>query len=220
MKINDCEFPDDALYEPEGFVWLRVGTPGEAFLGITSIQAALAGRLTKVTAKPLNEEYTRGRSIGLLESGKYFGAIRTPVDGVLVEVNERVLSEPKLLSEDPYREGWFARLRTKSNPADSGMRSATELRDVLASQIAALRVHCFAAFPDYEMFEIGTECAAVLVRLDELIERAKLGEVVHLVSDDWTAPVEMENWSMRTGHVVVESRKEGNLFHFLVRKSR
>ena len=87
-------------------------------------------------------------------------------------------------------------------------------------QIRALRVHCFAAFPDYDLIEIGTECAAVLTKLDDLINRIEPGEVVHIVSDDSTAPIEMVRWSDRANQPVLETRKEGALYHFLVRKTR
>ncbi len=189
-------------------------------LGITSIHAALAGRLTKVEGRAVETEYDRGRSVGTLESSRYFGPIRTPIRGRLLAVNDAVVSDTRLLSEKPYAEGWFARIRPLSWEDDRRvLKTAAESKDALAAQIAALHVHCFAAFPDYELFEIGTECSAVLTKLDETLERADEGAVVHLVSDDWTAPMEMANWSQRTGHPILEERKEGNLYHFVVRKT-
>jgi glycine cleavage system H protein len=68
--------------------------------------------------------------------------------------------------------------------------------------------------------EIGTECSAVLVRLNDLLATIPMGEVVHLISDDPTAYVEMVVWSERTGQTLVDWRREGNLFHFIVRKVR
>ncbi len=124
-----------------------------------------------------------------------------------------------MLSEKPYTEGWFARLRPTAWDEDrASLKAALEAKELLAAQMIALRVHCFAAFPDYELFEIGTECAAVITKLDDTLAHAAEGEVVHLVSDDWTAPAEMVNWSQRTGYPVIEERKEGDLYHFLVRK--
>lgn len=219
MRVDSCEFPDDLLYDEEGLVWVRPEPSGEWVLGITSIHSALAGPLAKVTHRDPDSVYERGRSLGTLESGRYFGAIRTPVAARLVAVNDEVVRRPKLLSEDPYGRGWFARVRPVEPANRAGMADASHSRERLASQVATLRVHCFSVFPDHEMFEIGTECAAVISKLDELLEKSAPGEVVHLVSDDWTAPAEMENWSMRTGNPVVESRKEGTLFHFLVRKA-
>lgn len=220
MRIEGCEFPDDLLYEPDGLVWIRREPNGEVVLGITSVHAALAGRLTKVEGRPLDRDYSRGKSVGTLESGRYFGSVRTPVGGILVALNDRALGTPKILSESPYTDGWFARLRPQDWEGDrTGLKTAAESKDALAAQIAALHVHCFAAFPDYELVEIGTECQAVLTKLDDAMSHAAEGEVVHLVSDDWTAPAEMVNWSQRTGHPVIEERKEGNLYHFLVRKT-
>ena len=220
MRIDSCDFPDDLLYEPEGLIWIRREPSGDVVLGITSIHAAMAGRLTKVVARSTASEYDRGKSVGTLESGRYFGPIRTPIRGILIAINDAVLAMPKLLSEKPYQEGWFARMRPLAWDADAAdLRPAPEAKDRLAAQMAALHVHCFSAFPDYELFEIGTECQAVLAKLDEALGHAAEGEVVHLVSDDWTAPAEMVNWSQRTGYPVIEERKEGNLYHFLVRKT-
>ncbi len=220
MRIDSCEFPDELLYEPDGLVWVRLEPGGDLVLGITSLHAALAGRLTRVEGRPVGLEYERGKSVGTLESARYFGSIRTPVRGRLLSVNEDVISTPRRLSERPYVEGWFARLRPADWDRDRDtVKPAAQLRETLASQIAALRVHCFAAVPDYELFEMGTECSAVLAKLDDTLEQAKDGEVIHLVSDDWTAPAEMANWSQRTGHPVIEEQKEGNLYHFLVRKA-
>ncbi|TLZ58019.1 MAG: hypothetical protein E6K17_02075 [Methanobacteriota archaeon] len=208
------------MYDPEGLTWTRQ-EGREVVVGITAIQAAVAGKLTKVTAKPVGTEYARGRLIGTLESGKYFGTVKTPVGGILIAVNDAILAKPKVLSESLYREGWFARLRPTNWAADRNLLLPIEkAKGVLEKQIEALRVRCFAAFPDYDMYEIGTECAAVLVKLNELMSRMEVGEVVHIVSDDWTAPMEMDRWSAETGHPVIDGRKEGNLYHFLVRKVR
>ncbi len=201
-------------------MWIRREPAGNVLLGITSLHAALAGRLTKVEGRAVGSEYAATRSIGTAEGGRYFGAIRTPIRGALLEINGSVIATPRLLSEHPYTEGWFARLRPVDWDADRpSLASAADSRESLAAQRAALHVHCFAAFPDYELFEIGTECAAVLTKLDEALAHAAEGEVVHLVSDDWTAPAEMVNWSQRTGYPVIEERKEGTLYHFLVRKT-
>ena len=46
------------------------------------------------------------------------------------------------------------------------------------------------------------------------------GEVIHLVSDDPTADIEMLRWSEDKGQSLLETREEGNLFHFIVKKTR
>jgi TusA-related sulfurtransferase len=68
------------------------------------------------------------------------------------------------------------------------------------------------------MFEIGLECAAALTKLDELVSRIPIGEVIHLVSDDPTADLEMIRWSEQNRQSLLEMRTEGSLFHFIVKK--
>ena len=41
MRIESCEFDDDALYDSEGLVWAREER-GEVVVGITAILAAVA----------------------------------------------------------------------------------------------------------------------------------------------------------------------------------
>jgi TusA-related sulfurtransferase len=70
------------------------------------------------------------------------------------------------------------------------------------------------------MFEIGVECAATLTKLDELIDKIDVGNIVHVVSDDTSADLEMIRWSEERGQNLLEIRKEGNLYHFIVKKTK
>src|SRR5690242_15779927 len=144
MKIDGCEFPDDLLYDSEGLVWTRPLPSGDVQVGITSIYAALAGRIAKVSTKAAGIRYTRGSAIGFLESGKYFGPIRSPVSGVLQESNPAILARPRTMTEAVYGDGWVARISPSDLRADrGGLLRLPAGREALAKQIAALRVRCF-----------------------------------------------------------------------------
>lgn len=219
MQIDYCDFPEDALYDLDNRVWLRRLGGKTAILGITSVHSALAGRIIKVNFKPLGTVLQRGQSVATIESVKYFGVVRTPLSGTLVETNPALIEQPKLANDSPYELGWFVKVETGFLAEE--MKSLTDpasAQESLRSQIIQLRVRCFKAYPDYEMWEIGVECAAVLVRLNELIERIALNEVIHVISDDPTADIEMERWSDETGQLILESRTEGKLAHFIVKK--
>ena len=81
-------------------------------------------------------------------------------------------------------------------------------------------MRCFKAYPDHEMYELGTECAATLTKLDELLTKIDIGEIVYLASDDITADLELTRWSKENSQSILEIRKEGPIFHFLVRKEK
>ena len=221
MEIEHCVFPDDLLYDLDNNTWLRVEENGEATIGVTSLLPGIAGKLTLARLKAAGVDIRRGQSLGTLESQKFVGPIPSPVSGTLVKTNGLVIDKPRVVNDSPYEDGWIARVRPSQLALERILLSkSSESKTLFREKIAEFHVRCFKAFPDHEMSEIGTECSAVLIRLNDLLLTVQVGEVIHLVSDDPTAYVEMVVWSERTGQSLVDWRKEGNLFHFIVKKMR
>ena len=221
MEIDHCIFPDQLLYDVDNFVWANNNDNGKVSMtvGITSILTFIAGKICTIKIKNPGTDIKRGKSIGTLESNKYFGVVRSPISGTIVETNYSIVNNPKIVNDYPYTEGWFAKIRPNNMFGEiKALETIENCHAKIKPIIQQLHVRCFAAFPDYEMFEIGVECAATLTKLDELLAKLETGHVVHLVSDDGTADLEIIRWSEQTGQSVVELRKEGNLFHFIIRK--
>jgi glycine cleavage system H protein len=221
MRIDNCLFPENLLYDTENLVWISNNVEKETVtLGITTIMASIAGKLFSIKLKPVGTKVEKGKSCGVLESSKYFGVVRTPISGSIVDVNKSLMDNPKLANDFPYTEGWFVKIEPSNITDLKALETIENCQDKMSSAIQKLRVRCFVPFPDHEMFEIGVECSATLAKLDELIEKIPTGEVIHLVSDDPTADIEMSRWSEDKGQSLLETRKEGNLFHFIVKKIR
>jgi len=221
MRIDNCSFPENLLYDTENLVWISNNVEKETVtLGITTIMASIAGKLFSIKLKPVGTKVEKGKSCGVLESSKYFGVVRTPISGTIVDVNKSLMDNPKLANDFPYTEGWFVKIEPSNITDLKALETIENCQDKMSSAIQKLRVRCFVPFPDHEMFEIGVECSATLAKLDELIEKIPTGEVIYLVSDDPTADIEMSRWSEDKGQSLLETRKEGNLFHFIVKKIR
>jgi glycine cleavage system H lipoate-binding protein/TusA-related sulfurtransferase len=220
MKIDNCLFPEDLLYDTENLVWISNNKEKTVTLGITTIIGSAAGRLSSIKLKPVGTKLEKGTSCGSLESAKYFGVVRTPISGTIVQVNNSLVDKPKLVNDFPYTEGWLVKIEPSDIRDLKVLETIENCHDKMSLAIQKLRIRCFAAFPDHEMFEIGVECSATLAKLDELIEKIPPGEVIHLVSDDPTADLEMLRWSEEKGQSLLEMRNEGNLFHFIVKKVR
>jgi glycine cleavage system H lipoate-binding protein/TusA-related sulfurtransferase len=219
MKIDYCVFPEGLLYDVENFVWVNVNLDKVVTIGITPILASIAGKLSAIKLKERGSQIEKGKSIATIESNKYFGIVRTPIRGKIIDVNESIVNRPKLANDLPYTKGWFAKIESSNIDEDlSGLQIIEKCYEKIASSIKQLRIRCFVAYPDHEMYEIGVECAATLTKLDELLSKIELGEIIHLVSDDQTADLEMIRWSEERGQSILESRLEGNLFHFIIKR--
>ncbi|MGH9973005.1 MAG: hypothetical protein ACRD93_03805 [Nitrososphaeraceae archaeon] len=227
MKISHCDFPEGILYDLDNFVWLRNDEDDHSIvtLGITPILITLAGKLTKIKLKQIGTNVEKNKSVGSIESLRYFGMVRCPLEGKIIEINNILSDNPKIVNDFPYDDGWLVKVKfdNSGSSVDSvfknyNLKFIDECHDEIKKLIEKLHVRCFSAFPDYEMFEIGVECAATLTKLDELIDKIDLGNIVHVVSDDLSADLEMIRWSEERGQNLLESRKEGNLYHFIVKK--
>ncbi len=227
MRINHCDFPEGILYDLDNFVWIKRDGIDRSIvmLGVTPILISLAGKLTKIKLKEIGASIEKNKSVGSIESLRYFGMVRCPLKGEIIEVNNTLSDNPKTANDFPYNEGWFVKMKIQNSDSnmESELKSDTlklidESHDEIKKIMEKLHIRCFAAFPDYEMFEIGVECAATLTKLDELIAKINMGNVVHVVSDDTSADLEMIRWSEERGQDLLETRKEANLFHFIVKK--
>ena len=220
MKIMDCDFPERLLYDVENNVWAELEGEIER-VGVNAILGWLSGGITSVTFKERGESVSRGRSLGAIEGPRHFDLVRSPLTGEILEYNEALRERPMLLNRDPYGAGWFAKVRPSRFLEEAKLlKDVSSAKGELESRLKEMRIHCFAEFPDLEMFEIGVECAAVIVRLNELVANAQIGAVIHIVSGDPTAEIEMARWSDQTGNEVLDSRFENGLYHFIVKKKK
>ena len=224
MDVDHCEFPDDLFYDVGNDIWIRASTSssspgkGTAILGITSVLSFLAGKFTKVNLRRALNEVTCGQTIATVESSKYFGPVRSPLSGKIKEFNEELVSNPRLANNDPYGAGWFAKYESYSAEDFTKLQRVPDAAYAISSRLKELKVRCFKALPDDEMYSIGTECSTTLANLNQLLEKRPDGSVVHLVTDDPMSDIEMIRWSDQTKNSVLESRREGSLFHFIVKK--
>lgn len=207
------------LYDVENNGWVREDSGGVT-VGLTSLLSAIAGKITTARLKPVGTIVNRGKSLGTLEGVKFVGPITSPISGTVTEVNGDLIKRPRLINDSPYSDGWIAKLRPTSILVEKILLARSlDAADTFRKRIAESHARCFKAFPDQEMIEVGTECSAVLVHISDLLRTAPVGEVVHLVTDDPTSYVEMVRWTDQTRHDLVDWRNEGNLFHFIVRKT-
>ena len=109
MRVGDFEFPEGLYYYPEEHVWVRI--EGDVItVGITSLGQYMAGKIFQVTTKSKGEKVTSRSVLFTLESAKWIGKFRLPVEGEIVDVNEEVLKNPALINERPY-DAWIVKIK-------------------------------------------------------------------------------------------------------------
>ncbi len=90
--------------------WLRV--EGEiVVVGITKHAATALGDVVFVELPEIETMVAEGDEVCVIESVKAASDILAPLDGEIVEVNEKLVDNPGLVNSDPTGAAWFFKLK-------------------------------------------------------------------------------------------------------------
>jgi glycine cleavage system H protein len=90
--------------------WLRV-EGDEAFIGITDFAQKELGDIVFVEVETVDEALEKEEVFGTIEAVKTVSDLLMPVEGTVVELNEKLEDEPELINKDPYNEGWIIKIK-------------------------------------------------------------------------------------------------------------
>jgi glycine cleavage system H protein len=132
MKIDKYEFPDELLYDTE-HNWVRI-EGDTATIGLSDFGQDLAGEIVYAEMPRVGREITQGQPFMSLESGKWVGRVKAIVSGKITEANEEIEWESTIINEDPYGEGWFAKVELSGQPEDLMKPSDEAFADLIAAE--------------------------------------------------------------------------------------
>lgn len=106
-------------------IWVR-DDGGSYVVGLTEYAAEQMGDITYVELPVTGEEYVQDEEVATVESSKTATDILAPVGGRIVDVNDLLETQPELINDDPYNEGWLFKLRDVSISEFDSLMSASD----------------------------------------------------------------------------------------------
>lgn len=116
--VKNCYLPNDLYYVPEDHIWARTNADGTVTIGMTDVAQSMAGAIIHAHLKKVGMARERGKPIATVESGKWVRPVKTPVGGVIEEINTKLETDASLLNKSPYKEGWIAKMKPGNLEAD------------------------------------------------------------------------------------------------------
>lgn len=101
--------PKDLRYT-ETHEWIRADAD-TATVGVTDHAQEELTDVVFVELPKVGTKVAAGAECAVVESVKAASDIYAPVSGEIVEVNQRLETEPGIVNSDPYGEGWFFKIR-------------------------------------------------------------------------------------------------------------
>lgn len=116
-------YPKDLKYT-EKHEWVRV-EGNEATVGITYFAQDQLGAIVGVGLPDEGIDVEKGSELADLDSMKTADQIFAPISGKIVKVNTALDTQPELLNDDPYGDGWVVVIE---------MSDVSELDDLMSAE--------------------------------------------------------------------------------------
>jgi glycine cleavage system H protein len=123
--------PDDLKYTKD-HEWMRI--EGEfAFEGLTDYAQSQLADIVTFDLKAAGSKFKKNDIFGAVEAVKAVADLYMAVAGEIVEINDKVITTPETVNQDPYGEGWIVKIKM-DNPEDvNDLLSAEEYKKLVES---------------------------------------------------------------------------------------
>ena len=108
-------FPSHLYYTSE-HLWVYQDALGDWLAGVTDYAQDLLGDIVYIEPPKLSNILINGKPCGIIESVKTGSDLHAPMDGIVTEVNEKLLAVPEEVNERPY-DAWIFKFKP-NNPKD------------------------------------------------------------------------------------------------------
>jgi glycine cleavage system H protein len=132
--VTDEYKVEEGVYYTKEHEWAKKLGDGNVAVGIDDYAQSQLHEIVFVELPEVDAEVAKGGALGAVESVKAVSDVYAPVGGRVVEVNEELLDSPELINDDPYGEGWIAKIEPSGLDADlAKLMDAEKYKAFLAS---------------------------------------------------------------------------------------
>ena len=107
--MNNIQVPMD-LYFIDDHTWVLVeddiGT-----IGLSDYAQTELSEIVYIDLPNVGSEVVQGSPFGTIEAMKTVAELISPMSGEIVEINDDLENDPRLVNSDPYGEGWMIKIK-------------------------------------------------------------------------------------------------------------
>jgi glycine cleavage system H protein len=103
-------------------------------VGITKFAVDQLTDVVYIELPEVGDHVFAGESFGEIESVKAVSDLYAPVNGEVVEVNEKLLDDPTAITSDPYGTGWMAKIKVEPGTTLDHLMTLEQYNKQVASE--------------------------------------------------------------------------------------
>lgn len=122
--------PSDLKYTKD-HEWVRL--EGElAIVGVTDFAQSELGDIVYVEVDSIDSEVAKEEVFGSIEAVKTVSDLFMPLSGEVVEFNEDLESNPELVNNDPYGDGWIIKIKVSNSDEINDLLNNSEYTNLIS----------------------------------------------------------------------------------------
>lgn len=120
--------PELLLYTPK-HTWAQITPEGNMRVGVSDYAQRHLKGIAHVLTEPVGKEIDKMEPFGIAETWMFMFDLYAPISGKIAKVNINLRSEPYIINEDPYGEGWIVEIKPNNS-----LVLEQELRNLLGAR--------------------------------------------------------------------------------------
>ena len=127
--MDTGEIPEGLKYTKE-HEWIKVGG-NEGTAGITDYAQHALTDVVFVELPEIGKKVQQFKSFCTIESVKSVSDVFAPTSGEVIGVNKELSGKPELINQDPYGNGWIAKIKISNKDELNNLMDAAQYKTYL-----------------------------------------------------------------------------------------
>lgn len=103
-------------------------------IGLTKFAVDQLTDIIYIDLPDVDDPVTAGDSFGEIESVKAVSDLYSPINGDVSAVNEKLETDPTLISNDPYGQGWLIKVKVENGTTLDHLMTLQQYEEQIASE--------------------------------------------------------------------------------------
>ncbi|MEM4736777.1 MAG: hypothetical protein QXD41_02800 [Nitrososphaeria archaeon] len=113
-KHKMLETPEMVLYSPK-HTWVQATPEGNFRVGLSEYAAKHLKGIIQVHIEQLDASVKKLEPLGAVETWMFMFDVYSPISGKIVKINENLKTNPRIINEDPYGQGWIVEIKPSNS---------------------------------------------------------------------------------------------------------
>ena len=123
------EVPDNLLYSKD-HEWIEL-VNDKFRIGITEYAQGELGDIVFMELPEIGLKVVEGDTIGTIEAVKTVADVYAPISGEIIDINTDLESDPELINNDPYANGWIVSIQADKEIDSSKYLNASQYKEFI-----------------------------------------------------------------------------------------